>query len=82
MDWDEETSKSYKKEEPAIGEREIEKVKQLVSELKQLSEKEGCSVVELVEKYSDSEGEAEEQEAGPDNSDKIAMIAARMKREA
>ena len=50
-------------------------VKALISQLEPLAEKEGCSVADLVEKYSGEDEEAEGEEGGG----KLSLIVARMK---
>lgn len=51
------------------------KVKALIAQLEPLAEKEGCSVADLVEKYTGEDEEAESEEGGG----KLSLIVARMK---
>lgn len=86
--WDEENNddsgnSNYKKDEPNIGEKEIEKVKMLCAQLKPIADKEGCSVSELAEKYGESDeeeaAEGDDGDEGSDDGGKMALIIARMK---
>ena len=78
MDFEPEESSSYKKEEPALGENETQKLQGIIAHLQLLAEKEGCTVVELIEKYGNEES-ADEKKSEAMDTDKISMIAARMK---
>lgn len=55
------------------------KIKNLISQLEEYAGQEGCSVEELVEKYSGGDNDDEEAE-GEGNSGKVALIVARMKK--
>lgn len=54
---------------------EIKQIKSAIAQIEPIAEKSGMSVADLVEKYSGSEVESEEEGEDP----KVAMIVAKMK---
>lgn len=64
----------------SLSEKDISKVKSAIAMIEPLASQEGCSVAELIEKVQG--GDMDDESEGGDNSGKIALIVARMKKKA